>query len=124
MVENVHGLSMTSSTSLQFVWDPLTCNNINGIFDHYSAVLSRWNSNDKVQTLNAISSSSVTFTALNPCTTYYVTVHAVNRDPLANGRQSAAVSAETKAKGKNIISWKAMKVGFHLKEWELVYGQN
>lgn len=101
VVENVLVRSMSSSM-LQFMWDPVTCNNVNGIFGYYSAVLSRQDSNEYVdrRTLYDINSSLVTFTALDPCTNYTIRVLVVNSNPRTNIGQFNALSAETKAKGK------------------------
>lgn len=115
VVENLLVRSISSST-LQFVWDPLTCNNSNGIFGYYSAVLRRQDNNEYVdrRTLYDINLSLVTFQALDPCTNYTIKVLAVNSNQRTNSGQLNALSAETKAKGKNIISWQAMKICFLL----------
>ena len=76
--------SATGANSIGFTWDSLTCQNINGRFFYYIAVLYKDGSvGGKYVTLIRLldqQASSVRFDGLNACTMYELIINAVNLD--------------------------------------------
>lgn len=86
----------TSTTTIGFTWQPLTCRNQNGNFWYYYARI--FKNGDRSMTPNwgtlrymtDISYSSIQFDDLDACTMYELIINAKNRDAFSQGKKSYA----------------------------------
>ena len=79
--------SVTGPTSLGFIWDSLTCQNVNGKFSFYYSQLFEGNgttgSHVNSSLIYEIDASSISFNDLEACTKYAFLLKAVNGDNLS-----------------------------------------
>ena len=77
-------VGLVTSEQIRFEWNPLTCINATDMFYYYYAVLRQRNPRRDLERRKfyGISSSSVTFGTLLPCTTYDFSLRTVKSVPL------------------------------------------